>query len=112
MVAVRRAPSGAPVSVITGRLTCAWLPPIRLVATGDSSLNNDGVVPMKKIVPDPPALTPQTAAQCEALSLDRAATERALDYYLQNHKPYRPIGTAMLAIPRLIRAGTRTAQQV
>ena len=37
MVAVRRAPSGAPVSVCSGLLTCVRLPPIRLVANGDSS---------------------------------------------------------------------------
>jgi len=42
---------------------------------------------MKKIVPDPPALPSQEAVQCDALSLDRAATERALNYYLHAHKP-------------------------
>ena len=35
---------------------------------------------MKKLVPDPPITTLQDAAQCDALSLDRAATDRALDY--------------------------------
>ena len=49
---------------------------------------------MKKIVPDPPVSTPQTAAQCEALLLDRAATERALDYYLHDHKPPRHVDQA------------------
>ena len=52
---------------------------------------------MKKITPAPPAL-PLDAADSHDPLLDRAAVERALNYYLQNHKPYRPIGTAMLAI--------------
>ena len=54
---------------------------------------------MKKIVPDPPVSPPQDAAQCEALSLDRAATERALDYYLHDHKPPRHVDQATYAIP-------------
>jgi len=32
MVAVRRAPSGAPVFLVTGLLTCKRLPPYRLAA--------------------------------------------------------------------------------
>lgn len=43
---------------------------------------------MKKIVPDPPALTPEAAASHE-LSLDRVAANRALDFYLLDQKPSR-----------------------
>ncbi|WP_257623006.1 DUF6124 family protein [Pseudomonas sp. NKUCC02_KPG] len=42
--------------------------------------------------------------------LDRIAVERALNYYLQNHKPYRPIGTAMLAIPDSVNSEAALAQ--
>ena len=42
--------------------------------------------------------------------LDRAAVERAINYYLQNHKPYRPIGTAMLAIPHSVNSEAALAQ--
>ena len=42
--------------------------------------------------------------------LDRAAVERAINYYLQNHKPYRPIGTAMLAIPDSVNSEAALAQ--
>ena len=45
---------------------------------------------MKKVVPDPPSFTLQDAAQCDPLSLDRAAADRALDYYLKSHLPARP----------------------
>ena len=65
---------------------------------------------MKKIVPDPPALTPQTAAQCAALSLDRAATERALDYYLHDHKPPRHVDQATYAIPDSVNLEAALAQ--
>ena len=44
MVAVRRVPSGTPVRKHAGLLTCARLPPIRLVATDGSSLDEFGVV--------------------------------------------------------------------
>ena len=53
---------------------------------------------MKKIVPDPPSFTLQDAAQCDSQSLDRAATDRALNYYLQDHKPIRHVDTATYAI--------------
>ena len=65
---------------------------------------------MKKIVPDPPASPPQTAAQCEALSLDRAATERALDYYLHDHKPPRHVDQATYAIPDSVNLEAALAQ--
>ena len=53
---------------------------------------------MKKLVPDPPSFTLQDAAQCDALSLDRAAAKRALNYYLLDHKPPRHVDTATYAI--------------
>ena len=53
---------------------------------------------MKKITPDPPAV-PLAAADSNNPWLDRTATERALNFYLQGHKPVRPMGTAMYAIP-------------
>ena len=53
---------------------------------------------MKKITPDPP-VSPLDAADSHDPLLDRIATERALNYYLQNHKPFRPVGTALYAIP-------------
>ena len=53
---------------------------------------------MKKIVPDPPSFTLQDAAQCDTQLLDRAATDRALNYYLQDHKPSRHVDTATYAI--------------
>ena len=53
---------------------------------------------MKKIVPDPPSFTLQDAAQCDTQLLDRAATDRALNYYLQDHKPSRNVDTATYAI--------------
>ena len=42
--------------------------------------------------------------------LDRAAVERAINYYLQNHKPYRPIGTAIFAIPDSVNSEAALAQ--
>ena len=64
---------------------------------------------MKKITPDPPAL-PLDAADSHDPLLDRAAVERALSYYLQNHKPHRPMGTAMLAIPNSVNSEAALAQ--
>ena len=65
---------------------------------------------MKKIVPDPPVSPSQDAAQCEALSLDRAATERALDYYLHDHKPPRHVDQATYAIPNSVNLEAALAQ--
>ena len=65
---------------------------------------------MKKIVPDPPVSPSQDAAQCEALSLDRAATERALDYYLHDHKPPRHVDQATYAIPDSVNLEAALAQ--
>ena len=53
---------------------------------------------MKKITPDPPVL-PLDAADGNDPLLDRAATDRALNFYLQGHKPVRASGTALFAIP-------------
>ena len=53
---------------------------------------------MKKIVPDPPSFTLQDAAQCSSQLLDRAAADRALNYYLQNHAPAHPVANATYAI--------------
>jgi len=78
-VAVRRAPLWrAGFAVYSGLLTCAWLPPTRLVAISDSSLIKHGVVTMKKIVPDPPALSPHIAAQCDELSLGTGQRTRGI----------------------------------
>ncbi|MEE8875124.1 DUF6124 family protein [Pseudomonas helleri] len=65
---------------------------------------------MKKLVPDPPIPTLQDAAQCDALSLDRAATDRALDYYLLNHKPPRHVDQATYAIPDSVNLEAALAQ--
>ena len=65
---------------------------------------------MKKLVPDPPITTLQDAAQCDALSLDRAATERALDYYLHDHKPPRHVDQATYAIPDSVNLEAALAQ--
>ena len=64
---------------------------------------------MKKITPDPPVL-PLDAAESHDPLLDRAATERALNFYLQHHKPYRPMGTAMFAIPDSVNCEAALAQ--
>ena len=64
---------------------------------------------MKKITPDPPVL-PLDAADSNDPLLDRAATDRALNYYLQNHKPVRPMGTAMYAIPDSVNSEAALAQ--
>ena len=65
---------------------------------------------MYKIVPDPPALVSQAAAQCDALSLDRAATDRALNYYLQDHKPPRHVDQATYAISQSVNLEAALAQ--
>ena len=54
---------------------------------------------MKKIVPDPPTLPLHDTAQCSDVSLDRAAAERALDFYLLDPKPPRHVDQATYAIP-------------
>ena len=64
---------------------------------------------MKKITPDPP-VTPLYAADSHDPLLDRIAVERALNYYLQNHKPQRPMGTARLAIPDSVNSEAALAQ--
>ena len=64
---------------------------------------------MKKITPDPPAL-PLDAADSNAPLLDRAATERALNFYLHHHKPVRPAGPAMFAIPSNVNSEAALAQ--
>ena len=64
---------------------------------------------MKKITPDPPSFILQEAAQCDSQSLDRAAA-RALDYYLQDHKPARPMSMAMFAIPSSVNSEAALAQ--
>ncbi|MGO2202560.1 DUF6124 family protein [Pseudomonas helleri] len=65
---------------------------------------------MKKIVPDPPDLPSQEAVQCDALSVDRAATERALNYYLHDHKPPRHVDQATYAIPDSVNLEAALAQ--
>ena len=65
---------------------------------------------MKKIVPDPPSSGLSDAAECLALSLDRAAAERALNYYLNDHQPARPVGTATYAIPDNVNVEAALAQ--
>ena len=64
---------------------------------------------MNKIVPDPPAF-PLDAADSNKPLLDRAATERALNYYLQGHKPVRPLGSALFAIPHSVNSEAALAQ--
>ena len=53
---------------------------------------------MKKLTPDPPVTSPDAVERTSQL-LDRAATDRALDYYLHNHNPPRHMDQAMYAIP-------------
>ena len=65
---------------------------------------------MKKLVPDPPALPLQTAAQCDASSLDRAAAERALDFYLLEPKPPRHVDLATYVIPDSVNLEAALAQ--
>ena len=65
---------------------------------------------MKKITPDPPAFTPLAAAQCDAQSLDRAAADRALDYYLLDFKPPRQEVMVTYAIPDSVNLEAALAQ--
>ena len=65
---------------------------------------------MKKIVPDPPAFTLPDAAGCTPESLDRAAANRALDYYLTDHRPVRIAGSCTYAIPSGVNLEAALAQ--
>ena len=65
---------------------------------------------MKKITPDPPVFTPLAAAQCEAQSLDRAAADRALDYYLLDFKPPRQEVMVTYTIPDSVNLEAALAQ--
>ena len=65
---------------------------------------------MKKIVPDPPAFTLPDAAGCTPESLDRAAANRALDYYLTDHRPVRIAGSCTYAIPNNVNLEAALAQ--
>ena len=65
---------------------------------------------MKKIVPDPPSFTLQDAAQCAPESLDRAAANRALDYYLTDHKPACSAGSSTYAISSSVNLEAALAQ--
>ena len=65
---------------------------------------------MKKITPDPPAFTPHAAAQCDAQSLDRAAADRALDYYLLDFKPPRQEVMVTYTIPDSVNLEAALAQ--
>ena len=65
---------------------------------------------MKKLVPDPPAFTPQDAVPCDPQLLDRAAANRALDYYLHGHKPTRPVDTTTYAIANSVNLEAALAQ--
>ena len=65
---------------------------------------------MKKIVPDPPAFTLPDAAGCTPESLDRAAANRALDYYLTDHKPACSAGSSTYAISSSVNLEAALAQ--
>lgn len=66
---------------------------------------------MKKLVPDPHSFTLQyDAAQCDSQSLDHAATDRALNYYLQDHKPTRHMDTATYSINDSVNFGAALGQ--
>ena len=65
---------------------------------------------MKKITPDPPIFTPHDAALCDAQSLDRAAANRALDYYLLDFKPPRQEVMVTYAIPDSVNLEAALAQ--
>ena len=65
---------------------------------------------MKKIAPDPPCLTLHDAAQRDAQSLDRAAADRALDFYLLTPNPPRPVGMPTYAIPDSVNVEAPLAQ--
>ena len=64
---------------------------------------------MKKLTPDPPVTSPDAVERTSQL-LDRAAADRALDYYLHSHKPHSPVGTAMLAIPDSVNSEAALAE--
>ena len=64
---------------------------------------------MKKLTPDPPVTSPDAVERTSQL-LDRAAADRALDYYLHNHKPPRHMGQAMYAIPGSVNLEAALAQ--
>ncbi|MFP3514882.1 DUF3077 domain-containing protein [Pseudomonas sp. SIMBA_077] len=65
---------------------------------------------MKKIVPDPPALPVLDTAQYETSLLDRAAADRALDYYLPDLKPARPVAAVTYEIPDSVNLEAALAQ--
>ncbi|WP_350581455.1 DUF3077 domain-containing protein [Pseudomonas sp. HY2-MNA-CIBAN-0224] len=65
---------------------------------------------MKMIVPDPPTLPLHEAAQCSDVSLDRAAAERALDFYLLDPKPPRHVDQATYVIPDSVNLEAALAQ--
>ncbi|MFJ7883414.1 DUF6124 family protein [Pseudomonas sp. NPDC096917] len=65
---------------------------------------------MKKIVPDPPASPLHDAAQSDPLLLDRAAADRALDYYLHGPKPACPVVAATYDIPDSVNLEAALAQ--
>ena len=65
---------------------------------------------MKKIVPDPPTLPLHDTAQCSDMSLDRAAAERALDFYLLDPKPPRHVDQATYVIPDSVNLEAALAQ--
>ena len=65
---------------------------------------------MKKIVPDPPTLPLLDAAQCNDVLLDRAAAERALDFYLLEPKPPRHVDLATYVIPDSVNLEAALAQ--
>ena len=64
---------------------------------------------MKKLTPDPPVTSPDAVERTSQL-LDRAAADRALDYYLHNHKPPRHMDQAMYAIPGSVNLEAALAQ--
>ena len=64
---------------------------------------------MKKITPDPP-VSPLDAAQCNDVLLDRAAAERALDFYLLEPKPPRHVDLATYVIPDSVNLEAALAQ--
>ena len=64
---------------------------------------------MKKLTPDPPVTSPDAVERTSQL-LDRAAADRALDYYLHSHKPPRHMDQAMYAIPGSVNLEAALAQ--
>ncbi|MFJ2331682.1 DUF6124 family protein [Pseudomonas helleri] len=65
---------------------------------------------MKKIVPDPPALPVPDAALGDEPLLDRAAANRALDFYLHEPKPARPVIPVTYVIPDSVNLEAALAQ--